>query len=62
MDRSDFDIVEDYLKTVDTVSSRELQIRFEKGYLWAHRMIDHFKATGYLVLNDVYGNYSVIND
>ncbi|MDR0829234.1 MAG: hypothetical protein LBN95_03870 [Prevotellaceae bacterium] len=51
--------VENYLKTVKTVSSRELQLKFEKGYNWAWKQLEYFKNVGMITLDDVYGNYSV---
>ena len=55
----EFTEVENFLKTVKTVSANELQIRFVKGYCWAYKQIEYFKAVGMLSLDDVYGNYRV---
>lgn len=54
--------VKEYLKTVNTVSARELQKVCDKEGLWAYNVITHFRKLGYLTLNDVYGNYNVNND
>ena len=55
----DFTEVENYLKTVKTVSTLELQEEFKMGYNWAHKQIAYFVAVGMLSLDDVYGNYRV---
>jgi len=54
-----FTEVENYLKTVKTVSANELQIRFAKGYCWAQKQVEYFEAVGMLSPDDVYGNYRV---
>lgn len=58
----DIKMVDEYISTVDTVSSHELQLKFVKGYTWAYKMISHFKNKGRIVPNDVFGNFRVIND
>lgn len=55
-------MVDEYISTVDTVSSNELRLKFGKSYAWAYKMVAYFKNKGRIVLNDVFGNYRVIND
>jgi hypothetical protein len=58
----DIKMVDEYISTVDTVSSKELQLKFVKDCTWAYKIISHFKNKGRIVPNDVFGNYSVINE
>lgn len=58
----DIKMVDEYISTVDTVSSKELQRKFGKSYAWAYKMVAYFKNKGRIVLNDVFGNYRVINE